>query len=181
MNKSGIEETLSALVDDALGRHETDRLLEQLRHDRQARQRIERYAMIGMAMRGEAPVMPRRDLALEVMRRIQSESAVPDGRVVATGLDSGWPWQGWRVPAFGVALAATMTGVAVLVAQPARHAPDPAFVALTPAVAPAMAQAFAQESESMPDPYLIQHLTHAEGGPMTAMSSSVRLVAYERP
>lgn len=181
MNKPDIDESLSALVDDALGRPETDRLLERLRHDRQARQRIDRYAVIGMAMRGEAPAMPRRDFAVEIMQRIQAESAEPASRAAAWRLDLGWLWQGWRMPAFGVALAATVAGVAVLVVQPSQHGPDAAFVALTPPAPPAIAQVAAPEGEPMPDPYLIQHLTHAEGGPMTAMSSNVRLVAYERP
>ena len=34
---------------------------------------------------------------------------------------------------------------------------------------------------SVPDPYLIQHLTHADAGPMRTLSSNVRLASYERP
>lgn len=35
--------------------------------------------------------------------------------------------------------------------------------------------------DMMPDTYLLQHLTHAEGGPMRNLSSNVRLASYERP
>ena len=49
MNKPTPEEAVSALLDDALSRHEVDLLLEQLRHAPYERARMERYSLIGMA------------------------------------------------------------------------------------------------------------------------------------
>ena len=184
MNKTTIEETLSAMMDDALDRHDTDSILDRVRHDRAARQRIERYALIGMAMRDEANEVPPADLADNIMARIRSEAAKQPSTRSTFRLDFDWLRQGWRMPAFGTALAATVAGVAVLLVQPQQQAPDASFVALSPSSATqngATQVVSAQDGESMPDPYLVQHLTYAEGGPMTAMSSNVRLVAYERP
>lgn len=184
MNKTTIEETLSAMMDDALDRHDTEVMLDRVRHDQAARQRIERYALIGMAMRNEASEVPPADLAEIIMARIRSEAAKQPSARPAFRLDFDWLRQGWRMPAFGMALAATVAGVAVMVVQPQQQTPDASFVALTP---PPVTEsgttqvAATQDGESMPDPYLVQHLTYAEGGPMTAMSSNVRLVAYERP
>ncbi|TQV64657.1 MAG: hypothetical protein FNT29_04530 [Halothiobacillaceae bacterium] len=184
MNKTSNEETLSALMDDALGRHETDTLLAGIRNDRAALERIERYALIGMAMRDEAGQRPPVDLADGIMARIRGETAPQSKAKPAFPLDFSWLLQGWRMPAFGMALAAAVAGAAVMVVPPQQQAPDASFVALTPAPTTqndATGLAAAQDGDSMPDPYLVQHLTYAEGGPMTAMSSNVRLVAYEHP
>lgn len=185
MNKPSSDEALSAMLDDALSRHEVDQLLEQLRHDPRECERMGRYSLIGMAMRGELEEAPARDMTARIMARIRAEQPVPVRR--ATALDTLRDWLGsWRLPAFGMALAATVAGIAVLVIHPARQGPDDSFVVLTaPQVLSVQVAAKdaqdARETEAMPDPYLVQHLTYAEGGPMTSMASNVRLVAYERP
>ncbi|HET19842.1 MAG TPA: hypothetical protein ENO16_04465 [Chromatiales bacterium] len=189
MNKPTIEEAVSALLDDALNRHEFDQLLQQLRQVPHERERMGRYSLIGMAMRGEFEEIPTRDMTAGIMARIRAEDAVPRKRLPALGALRDW-LDNWRVPAFGMALAATVAGVAVLVIQPVQDTPDARFVVLgTPqaqqasveAPRPAAVQVAAQDADGMPDPYLVQHLTYAEGGPMNSMSSNVRLVAYERP
>lgn len=221
MNKPSTEEAVSAMLDDALSRHEVDQLLEQLRHDPRESERMGRYGLIGMAMRGELVEVPSGDMAASIMASIRAELVAPDrfvrnesgvapqgqGRRVP-GLDALQDWLGtWRLPAFSMALAATVAGVAVLVIQPAQQSPDDSFVVLTTPQVPNVqvaAQDVAasipgfrpsgdaahpnaalygdvQDADAMPDPYLVQHLTYAEGGPMTSMASSVRLVAYERP
>lgn len=189
MNKPTTEEAVSALLDDALSRHEADDLLKQLRQAPHERARMARYSLIGMAMRGEIEEIPTRDLTAGIMARIRAEDAVPRKRLAGLAALRDWV-DNWRVPAFGMALAATVAGVAVLVIQPGQETPDAQFVVLsTPATQqaaveaprPATVQVAAQDTDGMPDPYLVQHLTYAEGGPMNSMASNVRLVAYERP
>jgi negative regulator of sigma E activity len=187
MNKPSLDETLSAMLDDALSRHEVDQLLEQLRHDPQGSERMGRYSLIGMAMRGELVEAPSRDMTARIMASIRAEQMAPARRVtlldtLREGLRT------WRIPALGLALAATVAGVAVLVIQPAQQNPDGSFVVLSAPQGPqhtvqvaAKGAQEAQEADVMPDPYLVQHLTYAEGGPMTSMASNIRLVAYERP
>ncbi|MGC8854428.1 MAG: sigma-E factor negative regulatory protein [Halothiobacillaceae bacterium] len=183
-NKPSFDEALSAMLDDALSRHEVDQLLEQLRHDPRESERMGRYSLIGMAMRGELAEAPSRDMTARIMASIRAEQ-MPVRR--ATVLDTLRDWLGtWRLPAFGMALAATVAGIAVLVTHPAQQNPDDSFVVLTtPQVSGVQIAAKdmqdVQGTDAMPDPYLVQHLTYAEGGPMTSMASNVRLVAYERP
>ncbi|MDM7322448.1 MAG: sigma-E factor negative regulatory protein [Gammaproteobacteria bacterium] len=187
MNKPSLDrdEALSAMLDDALSRHEVDQLLEQLRHDPRESERMDRYSLIGMAMRGELGEVPSRDMTASIMASIRAQQVAPVPR--ATVLDTLRDWLGtWRLPAFGMALAATVAGIAVLVIHPAQQNPDDSFVVLTsPQVSGVQVAAKdtqkVQEMDALPDPYLVQHLTHAEGGPMTSMASNVRLVAYERP
>jgi negative regulator of sigma E activity len=185
MNKPSSDEALSAMLDDALSRHEVDQLLEQLRHDPRECERMGRYSLIGMAMRGELAEAPSRDMTARIMASIRAEQIAPARRV--TLLDTLREGLGtWRLPALGLALAATVAGIAVLVIPPAQQSPDESFVVLTaPQVSSVQVVAkeaqVARETEAMPDPYLVQHLTYAEGGPMTSMASNVRLVAYERP
>ncbi|MEW6445937.1 MAG: sigma-E factor negative regulatory protein [Pseudomonadota bacterium] len=184
------EEHVSALLDDALNTRETDLLLDRLRDDPVARARLDRYALIGMAMRGESAGLPSgRDLSAGVMagiRKERSEAPIVIGTRPAEpfGLRLERMLQdwigGWRMPALGMALTVLVVGVVVLLASPGRNAPDPSFVALTPPPAK-VGHAAAQDEDAMPDPYLMQHLTYAEGGAMASMSSNVRLVAYERP
>ncbi|MGK0673271.1 MAG: sigma-E factor negative regulatory protein [Halothiobacillaceae bacterium] len=186
MDKPSVDEALSAMLDDALSRHEIDQLLEQLRHDpREGAACVGRYSLIGMAMRGELAEVPSRDMTARIMASIRAERVAPVHK--ATLLDTLRDWLGtWRLPALGMALAASVAGITVLVIHLARQGPDDTFVALTAPQLPSVqvvtkhAQEV-QEMDAMPDPYLVQHLTHAECGPMTSMVSNVRLVAYERP
>ncbi|GEM_PF-2041466 len=188
MHKPTTEEAVSALLDDALGQHETDHLLGRLRDDPVARAKLNRYALIGMAIRAETEGLPRRDLSADIMARLRAEStasvrtAPMAPRRFGLGLEG--LLRGWRMPAFGMALAATVAGVAVLIVQPSQQ-PNPDFVALAPTAPTPVSEpkvaAVVADDDGMPDPYLVQHLTYAEGGAMAAMSSNVRLVAYERP
>ncbi|MEW5838009.1 MAG: hypothetical protein AB1717_04165 [Pseudomonadota bacterium] len=112
---------------------------------------------------------------------------------------------GWRAPALSMALAAGVA-VVMLVMQPSafvdrdatalsaqngsnmaqgrqavvQSAPIPALAVSAPAGSAGLAELEA-EADAMPDPYLLQHLTHADGGPMRTLSSNVRLASYERP
>jgi len=185
MSKQSTEEAISAMLDDALSRHEVDQLLEQLRHDPGGGERMGRYSLIGMAMRDELAQAPSRDMTARIMASIRAEQLEVVRR--AGLLDTLRDWLGsWRLPALGMALAASVAGVAVLVLHPARQTPDESFVVLTaPQVSSVQLAAKdgqeTHETDAMPDPYLVQHLTYAEGGAMTSMASNVRLVAYERP
>jgi negative regulator of sigma E activity len=227
-------EALSALVDDALGTDEAQQLLERLHGapdtaQREASQRLQRYALLGEMMRADAtsPWMTRcvqRDVVAEVMQQIRVDALQPNAELpdpvmaVKVAPVSTWlgDWtSGWRAPAFSMALAASVAGVMLLVVQPespvdsgrnvltaqtkdgtkeraeekvikaapaglvARSAPA---LAETPAAPESLAALeSAAEADVMPDTYLLQHLTHAAGGPMRNLSSNVRLASYERP
>ncbi len=150
-----------------------------------------------------------RDVVGAAMQQIASESAHGGVERVrsaprpmrAPGLLGGL-LAGWRAPALSTALAASVAGAlwvmlpdggvphgdAVLTAQKAApmavttatvpNAPEDLTVPAPLNVSLAELEASA---DTMPDPYLLQHLTYAEGGPMRTLSSNVRLASYERP
>lgn len=145
-----------------------------------------------------------RDLVGAVMQQIATESAQtqPAQPVSVAHKPSLWgDWlQGWRAPALSMALAASVAGVMLVVVQdagvnpgesmlsaksaaPLLNAQRPALPDLTETAAssaPPLAELEAA-ADTLPDAYLLQHLTHAEGGPVRNLSSNVRLASYERP
>ncbi len=145
-----------------------------------------------------------RDLAGSVMQQIATEAAqAQPSRPVAVQLKanswSGW-FTGWRAPAFSMALAASVAGVMLVVVQDAGIDPkapainaqnnatmlneQPVAVPDLTVVATSNAPPLAEQdtaADVLPDSYLLQHLAHAEGGPMRNLSSNVRLASYERP
>ncbi len=149
-----------------------------------------------------------RDLAGVVMQQIARETAqVQSARPVAvkpradfkSSLWGGW-LAAWRAPAFSMALAASVAGVMLVVVQDAGVNPGESMVSAESAApllsaqrsalpdltetaassAPPLAELEAA-ADTLPDAYLLQHLTHAEGGPVRNLSSNVRLASYERP
>lgn len=144
-----------------------------------------------------------RDLVGAVMQQIATETtqAQPPRSAPIKSTSNPWGWfAGWRAPAFSMALAASVAGVMLVVVQDAGVNPGESMVSaenatpllsaqrsalpdLTEAVAssaPPLAELEAA-ADTLPDAYLLQHLTHAEGGPMRNLSSNVRLASYERP
>jgi len=145
-----------------------------------------------------------RDLAGSVMQQIATETAhAQSSRPVAVQLKanswSGW-FTGWRAPALSMALAASVAGVMLVVVQdagidpkaPVIHAQNNAsMLQERPSAAPDLTVVATSNTpplteleaaaDVLPDSYLLQHLAHAEGGPMRNLSSNVRLASYERP
>lgn len=99
-------EQLSALVDDELSREERAFLLRRLDHDGQARARLARYHLMRDALQRSLPEQPRTDLVERVRAGLaedppHTQESVPQPR-------------GWRRPALGGAIAATVAAVTVL-------------------------------------------------------------------
>lgn len=175
----------------------------------EAAKQLERYTLLGELMRAEAdsPLFTQaakrrasRDVVGSVMQQIAAETAQmpkaspqhtePKPRFWAGVL------QGWRAPIFSMALAASVAGVMLVVVQDAGVVPQESNLSaqinapvlkaqqaklpdLTES-APSLA-ALEPSADALPDAYLLQHLAHAEGGPMRNLSSNVRLASYERP
>ncbi|HES76675.1 MAG TPA: hypothetical protein ENO09_06680 [bacterium] len=212
------DEMLSALADGALSGDEVRKVFSRLntaprgaQHD--AARRLERYALLGELMRAEAdsPLFSAlaqhhasgerpRDVVGAVMQHIatdtmptQSTRSVP----VAQKPDFWHGWlEGWRAPAFSMALAASVAVVMLVVVQDAGvNVGEPVLSAQRTApvlnvqrsalpdlteTAPSLATLEAP-ADALPDAYLLQHLAHAEGGAVRNLSSNVRLASYERP
>ncbi len=147
-----------------------------------------------------------RDVVGSVMQQIASEDAqvarAAPRKIAESELTPGFfggVLAGWRAPVLSMALAASVAGV-MLVMTPDTGV-EQSVPALTAQSAPAGVKPEANQAQDLtvpssavetlaeleadadniPDPYLLQHLAHAEGGPMRTLSSNVRLASYERP
>ena len=150
-----------------------------------------------------------RDVVGSVMQQIATETAhMPKSNPLrAEPKPDFWVGvlQGWRAPVFSLALAVSVVGVMLLVVQDADVAPQklelnaqvnspmvntpivnaqqsnlPDLTEPKPSLA-ALESSLEPSLDALPDAYLLQHLAHAEGGPMRNLASNVRLASYERP
>ncbi len=153
------QEKLSGLLDEWNGDTEDRALLDRLLSDVNERARLQRYQMIGEAMRHELPERIQPDFAAGVMARIEQEGLVPEGapatkRSAERSGASPW-WLSWLKPAAGLSVAAAVAFVAVttvtqaplqptdspqVLASAASTANDPRIEQLTklPVLAPSM-------------------------------------------
>lgn len=101
-------EALSAFLDGESERDEVRFLIRRLEVDRGARAALERFALIGACLRGELSAGVRPSIADRVAATLAAEERARVGRL------SRW----WRWPA-GLAIAATVAGIALLAGGPA--------------------------------------------------------------
>jgi negative regulator of sigma E activity len=136
-------EHLSALLDGELPPEQTDFLLKRVRRDAELRGTLQRYQLVGDTLRGER-IRARPDFVLRVSAAVAAEPPLPapsvrPGRAGATALR-------WLKPVAGLAVAASVASIAVVVMQRdpggvAGGAAAPALVAATTTGAPAAAPA----------------------------------------
>ncbi len=174
------QEKLSGLLDDWKGDTEDRVLLDQLLSDVNERARMQRYQMIGEAMRHELPERIQVDFAAGVMARIEQEGLVPEGapapkRPVERADASPW-WLSWLKPAAGLSVAAAVAFVAVTtVTQTSLQQGDsPQVVASASTAAPVASDPRIEQLASLP--VLAPSVKVAAGGSSaTAASATERL------
>ncbi len=129
-----LNEQLSALLDGELPPEETTLLLKRLGREQALAARLGRYRLCGDVLRGER-VQPRADFALRISAAIAAEPAL------ATPVAARARRGGWLEPLAGLAVAASVAVVAVLVLQasPGPGRPEP-LAALVPAAPAPVAQ-----------------------------------------
>jgi negative regulator of sigma E activity len=141
-----LNEQLSALLDGELAPEETELLMKRLARDATLRATLGRYALCGEALRASAPFnRPRAELASRISAAIMADEPVsaPVPRRAPSRVVT------WLKPMGGLAVAATVAALAVLVLgrAPDRPGVAPAVVAqnaappaaLAPAVSPTAA------------------------------------------
>ena len=150
-----LNEQLSALLDGELAPEETELLMKRLARDATLRATLGRYALCGEALRASAPFnRPRAELASRISAAITADEPVPAlrPRRAPSGVAS------WLKPIGGLAVAASVAALAVLVLGRAPDRPGalaPAVVAqnvtppavLTPTASPTAAPIGAGGSE----------------------------------
>jgi negative regulator of sigma E activity len=105
-----LNEQLSALLDGELAPEETELLMKRLARDSGLRATLGRYALCGEALRATAPFSrPRADLASRISAAIMADpTPAPVARTPSRVV-------GWLKPVAGLAVAATVAALAVLV------------------------------------------------------------------
>lgn len=113
------QEQISALIDEALNESEANFLLRQLAADKQGKESISRYTMIGDAMRGQLNVASTDfSFADRVMAKIEAEELLQgateeQSSVVSLNNAREAKQATWAKPAIGFALAASLALIAV--------------------------------------------------------------------
>lgn len=113
-----VKEQLSALLDGELPDGETELLLKRLERDPELRRTLSRYSLIGTALRTNGQIPAARAVAARVSAALAHEPPL------ATAISQGW--SRWTQLAAGLAVAASVAVVAVMVS--AGPAPRPAAV-----------------------------------------------------
>ncbi|HEX2101271.1 MAG TPA: sigma-E factor negative regulatory protein [Candidatus Synoicihabitans sp.] len=132
--KDALNEQLSACLDGELPPAELDLLLKRVGKEAELRAAIGRYSLIGEAMRAERPAVASRDFAGKVMAAVAQEAPMQAPAVTATAKRvAEQPAATHKVspapvarpalvrfgrPAVGMAIAASVAAVAVLMMQP---------------------------------------------------------------
>lgn len=103
---SGMNESLSALVDGEVSEMELHRILKATESDEELRENWSRYNRVGQAMRGDLPQVPMVDLSASIREAIDTE----DAHKVASSAS-------WSQKLSRVAVAASVAAVMVVTAQ----------------------------------------------------------------
>jgi negative regulator of sigma E activity len=134
-----VNEQLSACLDGELPAAELDLLLKRLQRNPELRQAVDRYTVIGEALRHSKPAVAARSFADRVMAAVDQEPAAPRQapRISPTVLRR-------LTPVAGFGLAATVAAIAILSVQ--RAGVEPQTVATSePAAVPAAVTAQATD------------------------------------
>ncbi len=164
-------ERLSALVDEEVDDSELRRAIADLSADPEARARWGRYHLIGSAMRGQVP-NPRMDLSRRVAQALETETPAPVVPLRRPGLSR---------PAIGLAVAASVTAVAILTVQTLGPGDEaPVVASSVPAAATGRETAEPrQDRDRRLNPYLINHNEYAAASGMQGVLPYVRVVSHD--
>ena len=171
--KDEIREQLSALLDDELSDAERPLLLGRLERDVQLRDCLGRYQLISEVLHGSGQASTL-GLAARVQRALEHE-APPRAAPAAAGIGGWWKAIG------GLAVAASVTAVAVMSLHPAGSKPESlASSGGTPVTANAPApQAQWKRIDKRLAGYLVNHSEYAASRGVQGVMPYVRVVGYD--
>jgi negative regulator of sigma E activity len=145
-------EHLSALLDGELPPEQTGFLLKRVQRDAELRGALQRYQLIGDTLRGERARL-RPDFMLRVSAAVAAEPPLPAPERRAAAGSRGAALR-WLKPVAGLAVAATVASVAVVVMQrePVGQAPAALVAATSPVAGPPVPVAVAPPAPLSPMP-----------------------------
>lgn len=177
-----LHEQVSSLVDDELPGREAEVLMARLERDPSLRDSVERYALIGEAMRGTLPGVYQRDLAARVAAAIKQDQPVP-GRRFALGR---------RLlqlrPIAGLAIAASVATLALLTLQapridaPSEVVPDMRLIGPAPLINAQRVDFTGVRSPELQNQlrsYLLNHSEHSTNARLRGVMPYVQIAAHD--
>ncbi|MAT65730.1 MAG: hypothetical protein CMN57_08800 [Gammaproteobacteria bacterium] len=184
-----VKEQISALVDDALPPQERSLLLARMVSDPALRETWSRYTLIQDALRNHLPEQVEPDLSDRVMAVLDTEAAHDRGAARPR-------LAGWTRPLAGLAVAASVAVLAVVMFQPDAPTPGGGVQVADAGSVPASAPAPAAEDYRRVDTsqwqgqqgtvserlnqYLVNHNEFAARNGMPVVAPHVRIVGYDR-
>lgn len=179
-----VKEQISALVDDTLPAQERSLLLARMVSDPTLRETWSRYTLIQDALRNHLPEQLQPGLSERVMRALDSEVAHDRSGSARPRL------AGWARPLAGLAVAASVAVLAVVMFRPGDPAPG-GGVQVADAGAPPAAEDYRRVdsdqwqgqqgtvSERL-NQYLVNHNEFAARNGMPVVAPHVRIVGFDR-
>jgi negative regulator of sigma E activity len=148
-----LDSQLSAMFDDELPAAQCELLARRLSRDEQLKARWGRYAAIGATIRAEGGVRLNGELAQRVTAAISAESALSARAVSERPRSSGFRW--WR-PAAGLAVAASVAAVSILLVRYEAPLEETRVVAQTVApVTRSLVAGGSMTGSNVPDSYVV--------------------------
>ena len=172
-----MNEKISALMDEELERADGLKVLDALKNDEAAREQWRRYQLYGAVMREELPST----LAVDFHERVAAKLASEPVRLAPAAMKKGPSWQ---VPAIGLAVAASLLAVVVMIQKPFTRATDVAPVQLASAPVQQADRDMIRtnhNSENVRERInrlLVEHNEYNPATDMTGMMPYARFVSY---
>lgn len=175
-----MNDKISALMDNELGRREAFKMLDIIEKDLQEQQRWSRYHLYGAVMREELPSA----IAPDFHERVAAVIAQEPVQLAPAAMQVD---RSWRKPAFGLAVAASLLAVVIIVQKPFSTGPGPAPVSVakhTPATIPQVGSQLIvanRNNENVRERInrlLVEHNEYNPASDMTGMMPYARFVDY---
>lgn len=162
-------------MDGELGRSDSHKVVDVLKNDPAMREKWQRYNIYASVLREDLPAPLSTDFHIKLACRLSEE---PVRIAPAATRDN----SAWRKPAFGLAIAASLLAVVVLVQKPFTTAPLPVEVAQVDAKPPETGLIVANSNQENVreriNRLLVEHNEYNPASDMTGMMPYSRFVSY---
>lgn len=173
-----MKEKISALMDNELGRTDSLGILDAIKKDPQGRQSWQRYQLYGAAIREELPS----PISHDFYKRVAGELANDPVQLAPAAMQSD---RSWQKPAFGLAIAASLLAIVVIVQKPFVADTAPVSVATTTTVPTTQADGQLivanrnnENVRARINRLLVEHNEYNPASDMTGMMPYARFVSF---
>ena len=170
-----MNEKISSFMDGELGRSDSHKVVDALKNDPAMREKWQRYNLYASVLRKDLPAPLGTDFHEKLASRLADE---PIRLAPAAARDN----SAWRKPAFGLAIAASLLAVVVIVQKPFTTAPQPLEVAQVDTrpqdTGLIVANSKQENVRERINRLLVEHNEYNPASDMTGMMPYSRFVSY---